>query len=110
MLCLVCHHYYDPSHAHQCPARIAQEPPRMRPPVRSQKARGVLALAADPSWNVPRFMVLSEPPPNGYAWNHVEAALPAWGRPCPITPRHGFVDSRSEERRVGKERRAARQT
>src|SRR5438046_5321750 len=99
--CLVCHHYYSPTQVHQCPAKIApQEAPRMRPPVRSQKARGVLALAADPSWNVPRFMVLSEPPPNGYAWNRVDAHLPAWGRPCPITPRHGFVDSRRVETRA----------
>src|SRR5947207_7772396 len=75
-----------------------------RPAVRSQKARGVIALAQDSRWHVPPFRLLQEPPNGGSEWASAELSLPTWARPCPVKPRHGFVDSRRCETRAELER------
>lgn len=71
------------------------------PPVkltpRSQKARGVIALA-EHGLKVPPFRLIQDS-------DHIEGALTALkrgdkrliARPCPVRPRHGFVDSRIVE-------------
>ena len=56
---------------------------------RTQKVRGIVALR-DAGYNVPTFEVLQDPtrePKQGLS-------VPRFARPCPPTPRHGFVDSR----------------
>lgn len=67
---------------------------------RTQKATGVLVLRSD-SWNVPQVMLAQNVSMIRVAWNHLQRRnnrygindVPLFARPCPVRPRHGFVDS-----------------
>lgn len=57
---------------------------------RTQKARGLKALKDSGEYPMPNFMISSD-------LENVQAPCGNWpkfARPCPVTPRHGFVDSR----------------
>lgn len=71
---------------------------------RTQKARGVVTLAAH-GWQVPAHNVLdarlavteSSLIMHGALQHKHTVQLPAFCRPCPTVPQHGFVDSRRVE-------------
>ena len=57
--------------------------------LRTQKARGVAFLASSGSFQVPRVAYWQ----GDIRPDHAQE-FPLFARPCPTTPRHGFVDSR----------------
>lgn len=58
--------------------------------MRTQKSKGLVELRNKvKEWPVPPFVVLSIPPLPGFP-----ITFPIFARPCPVTPRHGFVESR----------------
>lgn len=59
---------------------------------RTQKARGVQWLEVHVPAQTPRMVLIQDEGSEGFRW-----ACPGglnFARPCPMTPRHGFVDSR----------------
>src|ERR1051326_3895469 len=68
---------------------------------KNQKARGIQVLADHFPSSVPSFRVFSLPLSEDLdtdAFNHIALKRDVFVRPCPITPRHGFVDSRIVDR------------
>src|ERR1041385_7819240 len=68
---------------------------------KTQKARGIQVLAEHFPGSVPNFRVFSLPLSEDLdtdAFNHITLKRDVFVRPCPITPRHGFVDSRIVDR------------
>src|SRR5882724_3863208 len=85
---------------HVCSARGTYRAAAVKAPVpiRTQKARGIKALDRSAQWHVPVHLVLGEEQDDDpQRWHLAEQMLPCFARPCPIRPRHGFVDSRRVE-------------
>lgn len=75
---------------------VPDKTPLVRDRLNSQKAVGVYALVTRRLRHLGGDTYLLSPPRELYFWPDRPAAerYPLFARPCPITPRHGFVDSR----------------
>src|SRR3990167_2774263 len=72
-----------------CETKRAKRPPAKSEKCRTQKVRGLVALRAHHYGQVPSFdfFPVGDPPP-------LSKLVGKFCRPCPVRPRHGFVESR----------------
>lgn len=72
------------------PFRIAEVEPTRAP--RTQKAKGVAYLNGVDAFRVPPFALAQTPEQVAIAFDNLQPRN-LFARPCPVRPRHGFVDS-----------------
>ncbi|MBI2756168.1 MAG: hypothetical protein HYX52_05600 [Chloroflexi bacterium] len=89
--CRQCGYAYEKISTLPCPASRYGMP--LTAPPRSQKAMGVAALQRSELLTPPSCLIRTRRQAE-YAWSIMASTGQAFARPCPVRPRHGFVDSR----------------